>query len=216
MLRATLVEKGDVAGSLSYTDFSALGSHAGLLNDAPMAQLEMRFMSSYASTRAAAALARIMDGAYRGGKGTAEIDGAEDAERAMTGEALGKYFQATGAVAAFQSAAAHIQENGPAEGLGDYDMTIRIAPSLKNDGKLVVKGAGPLLVFDNHASGATTGVSLNALAEGRLEVFAAYGGKSHGKLAFEADGTLADAGARGFASTIAFNQQFWVKELLAA
>lgn len=215
-LSAVLVEGADVIGKVAYMDMGArFGDLLGEREGAPMAALEMKFaLGGGASPQATAALARIIDAVYAGGAGVPAIDAAEQAAQAMTGEALGKYFAKTGAVAAFQAAAAHVKAHGPAEGLGDYDMTIKTAPALKNGRRVVARDAGPLLVFDNHASGATSGVRLDALAEGKLEVLVAYEGKLLGKLAFDADGKATDLTGLGFASIVAFNAQFWVKELL--
>ncbi len=209
---ASIVDGKSVKGSVDFHDWGDTGSSYfdGL---PPMSRLNMAFQSR-ANVDASAMLATFVNQAFEGGTGVAAIQEAATEAKTMRGEALARYLTLTDVVGQYAKAAKHIETNGTADDLGDADMTISIAAKLKNSGKVVTKGEGPLLIFDNHASGATIGVSIDALNEGRLKAFTAYEGKHVGTYELDAAGKSVEPTGAGFTSSIAWNASFWVDQLI--
>ena len=139
---------------------------------------------------------------------------------------IAELFARSGAVGVFQEireAAGKLDEIS----LGDADLDISLSDRLTDtqwdwDGTTehekqvtLLEGKGPLLTFENNASGLSWAVELRALDEGRLVIHSFYDGKALQRIDLDKNGRARKPCDKSPASSIAFSM-LWARDEVRA
>jgi hypothetical protein len=168
-------------------------------------------------------LATVLDKAAGDGTLSGKLESIAAEAMKKHDQVAGEYLVRMKTQAALSEIAAKIEKHGE-QCIGDADLTIALSDKLtvttyddddKEIQRVLVEGRGPLLTFENHASGASFAVELDPLKKGELMIHTFSDDDApSGKVAIDASGKVSSMAEYRSLYGTSFDIQ-WAKETLA-